>query len=203
MKRDSMLDLDDDLDLSLDDDELDLDDGIPDLLALDDDDLLELGPEELEEMLYNFTPEDPAEMVEFCRVVYKQYREGSCKDKPYEGVIGQGTCNTIGKVFAFWWKKFNRDGNKTALEVAYMAASRLIAGVQKPDVSSPKWPGQFLEGEVMRADGHGNVFVAIKMPDPHTVRSNIKGGVLKHERIAWFNVASGRPLDASEPFRLI
>lgn len=196
--------------LSLDDDDLfDLEDPLEfddSLLALeDDDDLLSLESDELPQApRYDFTPSNKGEMVDFCRVVYKQYKAGSCQDQPYEGVHdAKGGCKTIGLVFQFWWEKYLRDSNRQALECAYMAASRLVAGLQHPDITSPKYPGEFITGEVMRADGHGNVFVAVRLPNTYAVQGNMLGDILKHDRMVWFNVKSGKPLDASEPFRMV
>lgn len=174
------LDLDDSLDLDVDDD----------LLALDVPQVKRVEP---------FLPAQ-AVMLQRCREFAKEVAQGRAADVYYDGVTPDLALATYAELFSDWWGRYQRKANPMLLELAFMCVVKNLAGASWNQVYC-KLLNRELRAEVVDCTTTAVRLLVDRPFEASSVKSNVQW--LPRWQLVWFNRQTRKPLNPTEPFRLL
>lgn len=168
-------------------------------LELDDDDLLDLPGVRLEPTWTHLEPAASVEVARCQRFILDRAAK-RVSDLDYEGTDPNMQFWTHFDIFDFWWTKYLRDKNQTALDVAFLAAVRCYAGFIHCKVRSPLFDTD-LRAEVMDVQDI-SIRLLVKLPfDNGRVKSNLR--YMANHRMVWFGRRGGHAMSTQEPFYIV
>lgn len=141
----------------------------------------------------------PADMLARCHEFQKEIA-GGVVEVYYDGVSPDLQLATYVELFEDWWARYQRKANPMLLELAFMCAAKNRAGSSWGKVYCNPLERE-LRAEIIDCTATA-VRLAVDLPfDTGRVKGNLKW--LPRWRAMWFNRQSRKPLNPTEPFRLL